>query len=88
MMDVKAKILHVMRTRAAQEEKILGGVYPFRMATWSLRLAMEKAFPGDGWKSAELRKVLLDLAKEGVVSKDMDHSRIGQAVWRLEVRNG
>lgn len=87
-MDVKAKILHVMRMRAAQEEKTLGGVYPFRMATWSLRLAMEKEYPDDEWKSAELRKVLLDLAKNGVVSKDMDHSRIGQAVWKLEVRNG
>lgn len=87
-MDVKAKILHVMRTRAAQEEKALGGVYPFRMATWNLRLAMEKKFPGDEWKSAELRKVLLELAKDGVVSKDMEHSRIGQAVWKLEVRNG
>ncbi|EAY3775008.1 eaa protein [Salmonella enterica] len=88
MMEIKAKILHVMRTRAAQEEKTLGGVYPFRMATWNLRLAMEKEFPGDEWKSAELRKVLLELAKDGVVSKDMDHSRIGQAVWKLEVRNG
>lgn len=87
-MDAKSKVLQVMRDRAAQEEKAFGGRYPVRMATWSLRLAMEKAFPGDEWKSAELRKVLLDLAKDGVVSKDMDHSRIGQAVWKLEVRNG
>ena len=87
-MDVKAKILHVMRTRAAQEEKNLGGVYPFRMATWNLRLAMGAIFPDEEWKSAELRKVLTELAKDGVISKDVHHSRIGQAVWKLEVRNG
>ena len=86
-MDVKAKILQVMRARAAQEEKILGGRYAFTMATWNLRLAMETAFPDEEWKSAELRKVLTELAKEGLVSKDTYRSRIGQAVWKLEVRD-
>ncbi|HDR2893451.1 TPA: eaa protein [Enterobacter asburiae] len=87
MMDVKAKILQVMRARAAQEEKALGGRYAFTMATWNLRLAMEAAFPDAEWKSAELRKVLAELAMEGQVSKDTYRSRIGQAVWKLEVRD-
>lgn len=86
-MDAKAKILQVMRARAAQDEKLLGGRWPFRMATWNLRLAMESAFPEEEWKSAELRKILTELAREGIVSKDAHHSRIGQAVWRLEVRD-
>lgn len=87
MMDVKAKILQVMRARAAQEEKIFGGRYPLTMATWNLRLAMEVEFPGEEWKSAELRKVLIEMAKEGWVSKDSYRSRIGQAVWKLEARD-
>lgn len=44
-MDVKEKVLQVMRSRAALQDKALGGEYPFRMATWNLRLAMEKEFP-------------------------------------------
>ncbi|ELF9189662.1 eaa protein [Salmonella enterica] len=87
MMDVKAKILHVMRARTAREEIVLGGRYAFTMATWNLRLAMEAEFPDEEWKSAELRKVLAELAMEGQVSKDAYRSRIGQAVWKLEVRD-
>lgn len=33
MMDVKEKVLQVMRSRAALQDKALGGEYPFRMAT-------------------------------------------------------
>ncbi len=33
MMDVKEKVLQVMRSRAALQDKALGGKYPFRMAT-------------------------------------------------------
>lgn len=54
--------------------------------TWNLRLAMEKEFPDEEWRSADLRKILMELAKNGTVSKDTHASRIGQAVWRLEVR--
>ncbi|EMF8010511.1 eaa protein [Salmonella enterica subsp. enterica serovar Derby] len=86
MMDVKEKILQVMRSRAALQDKALGGEYPFRMATWNLRLAMEKEFPDEEWRSADLRKILMELDKDGAVSKDTYASRIGQAVWRLEVR--
>ncbi len=86
MMDVKEKVLQVMRSRAALQDKALGGEYPFRMATWNLRLAMEKEFPDEEWRSADLRKILMELAKDGTVSKDTHASRIGQAVWRLEVR--
>ncbi|EGN0098042.1 eaa protein [Salmonella enterica] len=86
MMDVKEKVLQVMRSRAALQDKALGGKYPFRMATWNLRLAMEKEFPDEEWRSADLRKILMELAKDGAVSKDTYASRIGQAVWRLEVR--
>ncbi|MDT8495127.1 ead/Ea22-like family protein [Escherichia coli] len=56
------------------------------IATWSLRLAMEKEFPDEEWRSADLRKILMGMAKDGTVSKDTYASRIGQAVWRLEVR--
>lgn len=86
MMDVKEKVLQVMRSQAALQDKALGGEYPFRMATWSLRLAMEKEFPDEEWHSADLRKILMEMAKDGTVSKDIHASRIGQAVWRLEVR--
>lgn len=73
-------------SRAALQEKALGGEYPFTIATWNLRLAMEKEFPDEEWRSADLRKILMELAKDGTVSKDTHASRIGQAVWRLEVR--
>ncbi|HCO7710103.1 TPA: eaa protein [Escherichia coli] len=86
MMDVKEKVLQVMRSRAALQEKALGGEYPFTIATWNLRLAMEKEFPDEEWRSADLRKILMELAKDGTVSKDTHASRIGQAVWRLEER--
>ncbi len=86
-MNAKSKVLQVMLDRAAQEEKIFGGRYPVRMATWSIRLAMEAKYPDTEWKSADLRKLLMELSVEGLVSKDAYHSRIGQAVWRLEVRD-
>ncbi|EOT1245051.1 eaa protein, partial [Escherichia coli] len=37
MMDVKEKVLQVMRSRSALQEKALGGEYPFTIATWNLR---------------------------------------------------
>lgn len=86
-MDIKEKVLHVMQARAALEEKTLGARYPFRMATWNLRLAMEKAYPDDVWTSDELRKVLIDMVRDGDVTKDIHYSRIGQAVWKLEKRD-
>lgn len=86
-MDTNEKILQVMQARASQEEKALGGRYPVRMATWNLRLAMEAKFPDEEWTSAELRKILTEMAKDGLVTKDAEHSRIGQAVWRLEKRD-
>lgn len=86
MSDVKSKIMQVLLEGAAEQEKWAHGHYPYRMATWNIRCAMERKFPGVEWKSADLRKELIELAKEGKVSKDEYHSRIGQAVWRLEVK--
>ncbi|HBW3023139.1 TPA: eaa protein [Klebsiella aerogenes] len=86
MNSVKDKIMQVMKEGAAQQDATLGSGFPFRLATWNIRSAMERKFPGVEWKSADLRKELVELAKEGLVSKDEYHSRIGQAVWRLEVK--
>ncbi|MFO4216990.1 eaa protein [Klebsiella variicola subsp. variicola] len=86
MSDVKDKIMQVMKEGAAQQRKWAQGEYPFRMATWNIRCAMERKFPGVEWNSADLRKELIELAKEGLVSKCPHESRIGQAVWRLEVK--
>lgn len=88
MSDVKTKIMQVLIEGAAQQEKLAHGHYPYRMATWNIRCAMERKFPGVNWKSADLRKELIELAKEGLVSKCPYESRIGQAVWRLEVNHG
>ena len=84
MSDVKSKIMQVMTDAAALQDATLGSGYPFRMATWNIRCAMERKFPGVEWRSADLRKELIELAKEGLVSKCPHESRIGQAVWRLE----
>lgn len=84
MSDVKTKIMQVMTEAAAQQDATLGSGYPFRMATWNIRCAMERKFPVVEWKSADLRKALIELAKDGLVSKCPHESRIGQAVWRLE----
>lgn len=86
MNSVKDKIMQVMTEGANQQKQWAHGEYPYRMATWNIRCAMERKFPGVEWKSAELRKALIELAKEGMVSKCPHESRIGQAVWRLEVR--
>ncbi len=86
MSDVKTKIMQVMTEAAAQQDTTLGSGYPFRMATWNIRCAMERKFPVVEWKSADLRKALIELAKDGLVSKCPHESRIGQAVWRLEVK--
>ncbi|EMO8771672.1 eaa protein [Klebsiella pneumoniae] len=88
MSDVKSKIMQVMTEGADQQRQWAQGEYPFRMATWNIRCAMERKFPGVKWKSADLRKELIELAKEGLVSKCPHESRIGQAVWRLEVNRG
>ncbi|EIY4985458.1 eaa protein [Klebsiella quasipneumoniae] len=86
MNSVKDKIMQVMTEGANQQKQWAHGEYPYRMATWNIRCAMERKFPGVEWKSAELRKALIELAKEGLVSKCPHESRIGQAVWRLEVK--
>ncbi|EKN3250221.1 eaa protein [Klebsiella pneumoniae] len=86
MSDVKTKIMQVMTEAAAQQDATLGSGYPFRMATCNIRCAMERKFPVVEWKSADLRKALIELAKDGLVSKCPHESRIGQAVWRLEVK--
>ncbi|HGS6792983.1 TPA: eaa protein [Klebsiella pneumoniae] len=86
MSDVKRKIMQVMTEGADQQRQWAQGEYPFRMATWNIRCAMERKYPGVEWNSAELRKELIELAKEGLVSKCPHESRIGQAVWRLEVK--
>lgn len=86
MSDVKSKIMQVLNEGADQQRQWAQGEYPFRMATWNIRCAMERKFPGVDWKSADLRKELIELAKEGLVSKCPHESRIGQAVWRLEVK--
>ncbi|HCX7452124.1 eaa protein [Escherichia coli] len=86
MSDVKSKIMQVMTEGDDQQRQWAQGEYPFRMATWNIRCAMERKFPGVEWKSADLRKELIVLAKEGMVSKCPHESRIGQAVWRLEVK--
>ncbi|BBV76342.1 hypothetical protein STW0522RAO56_23960 [Raoultella planticola] len=86
MNDVKDKIIQVMTEGAAQQRQWAQGEYPYRMATWNIRCAMERKFPGVEWKSADLRKELIELAKDGLVSKCPYGSRIGQAVWRLEVK--
>ncbi|MER3559924.1 eaa protein [Klebsiella pneumoniae] len=86
MSDVKSKIMQVMTEGADQQRQWAQGEYPFRMDTWNIRCAMERKYPGVEWNSADLRKELIELAKEGLVSKCPHESRIGQAVWRLEVK--
>lgn len=82
-MDVKDKVLYVMRKRKSIEEE-LGICGKFSVATWSLRLSMVNEFPDDEWTAAKLRKVLMYLCEDGVVSKDLNNSRIGNSVWILE----
>ena len=82
-MDVKDKVLYVMRKRKSIEEE-LGICRKFSVATWSLRLSMVNEFPDDEWIAAKLRKVLISLCNDGIVSKDLNNSRIGNSVWILE----
>lgn len=86
-MDVKDKVLYVMRKRKSIEEE-LGICRKFSVATWNLRLSMVNEFPDDEWTAAKLRKVLMSLCKDGIVSKDSNNSRIGNSVWILEENNG
>lgn len=83
-MDVKDKVLYVMRKRKSIEEE-LGICRKFSVSTWSLRLSMVNEFPDDEWTAAKLRKILISLCKDGRVSKDLNNSRIGNSVWILEV---
>lgn len=82
-MDVKDKVLYVMRKRKSIEEE-LGICRKFSVATWSLRLSMVNEFPDDEWTAAKLRRVLISLCNDGIVSKDLNNSRIGNSVWILE----
>ena len=83
-MDVKDKVLYVMRKRKSIEEEALGIFRKFSVATWSLRLSMVNEFPDDEWTAAKLRKVLISFCKDGLVSKDLNNSRIGNSIWVLE----
>lgn len=83
-MDVKDKVLSVMRKRKSIEEEALGICRKFSVATWNLRLSMVNEFHDDEWTTAKLRKVLISLCKDGLVSKDLNNSRTGNSVWILE----
>ena len=83
-MNVKDKVLYVMRKRKSIEEETLGICRKFSVATWSLRLSMVNEYPDDEWTAAKLRKVLISLCNDGLVSKDLNNSRIGNSVWMLE----
>lgn len=83
-MDVKDKVLYVMRKRKSIEEEALGIFRKFSVATWSLRLSMVNEFPDDELTAEKLRRVLISLCKDGIVSKDLNNSRIGNSVWILE----
>lgn len=80
---MKDKVLYVMRKRKSIEDQlVICG--KFSVATWSLRLSMVNEFPDDEWTAAKLRKVLISLCNDGLVSKDLSNSRIGNSVWILE----
>ncbi|VEC00271.1 Uncharacterised protein [Cedecea lapagei] len=83
MATVCEKILKVMRDRKEQQKATIGSEWPVKMATWNLRLALEREYPEDDWSCKDLRKHLSEMQKEGLVSKCQYESRIGQAVWRL-----
>lgn len=83
-MDAKDKVLHVMKKRKDMETNVLGVNRKLTVATWSLRLSMANEFPDDGWTAEKLRKVLKYLCNDGLVSKDLNNSRIGNSVWILE----
>lgn len=79
----KDKVINVIRMKASQYRKDVGGDYPFRIATWNLRLEMEREYPEHEWTSKQLRGLLMELQSDGVVEKCKHESRIGQAVWML-----
>lgn len=80
---MKEQIMQALRFGAKRQSDLLGEGFPYRVATWNLRLMMARMFPEQQWRCADLRQALTDLAKEGKVEKCKDQSRIGQAVWKL-----
>lgn len=72
-----------MHARKAQQDEIFGENHVFRVATWNLRISMVRLFPEQTWACEDLRKWLTELQKDGLVMKDEEYSRIGQAVWKL-----
>lgn len=83
MLKLPDEIMTIFEERKIQQEKTLGGNYPLRIPTWSLRLALENKFPHERFYCYDLRRVLKQLEKEGKVFKCPHESRRGQAVWRL-----
>lgn len=79
----KDKVINVIRMKARECRKRVGGDYTFRIATWNLRLAMEKEHPEYQWTAPQLRRILTELQSDGLVEKCKHESRIGQAVWKL-----
>lgn len=79
----KDKVINVIMMKASQYCKDVGGDYPFRIATWNLRLEMEREYPEHEWTSKQLRVLLMELQSDGLVEKCKHESRIGKAVWRL-----
>ncbi len=65
------------------------GTRPLSLSRGYLEYSMRDGaqIPRVEWKNADLRKALIELAKDGLVSKCPHESRIGQAVWRLEVKS-
>lgn len=78
------KVMAAFRERLETQNKTLGPGYSLRMATWNLRLTMERKFPEEEWPCHRLRAILKTLCDLGLVSKCKHESRIGQAVWKLE----
>lgn len=73
---IQNEIRQLMTDRRTLQNKTLGGVYSFRLSTWSIRLGLNSKY-----SCKELREALKTMPD---VEVDTYHSRRGQTCWRFK----
>lgn len=78
-MTLRERIIIVFANEKTQRYERYHGNYPVRLSTTTINRLL-----GNSHTSAEIRKELISLEKDGYLHKDLDYSRRGNAVWRWD----
>lgn len=83
MQPTKDQVMAVLNKEWQGSKLAFGDKYPCTLATWNIRVRLERLEGNPQFTCAEIRKALAELVKDGVIHKHWT-SRRGNAVWAFK----